>query len=95
MTRDQLFLCATLSKLQLTESDVETLHGPMSAAFTVFTTIHLVDTQGVRPMVHPLDIELAWRQDTVEPRKEHAVFNWKQVAPDFEDGYFKVPKIID
>lgn len=52
-----------------------------------------LDTTGVPPMSHVLDIHNVFREDEVEARinREEALKN----APDADSNYFRVPKVID
>lgn len=52
-----------------------------------------LDTTGVPPMSHVLDIENVFRPDKVEQRIDHedALRN----APDADGDYFRVPKVIE
>lgn len=52
-----------------------------------------LDTTGVPPMSHVLDIHNVFREDEAETRisREDALKN----APDADSTYFRVPKVID
>ena len=52
-----------------------------------------VDTENVMPTAHVLPIQNVFREDVVKPSldRDLALSN----APESEDGYFRVPKIIE
>jgi len=52
-----------------------------------------LDTSGVPPMSHVLDVTNVYREDEVEERidQEQAL----EPAPEGERGYFVVPKVVD
>ena len=52
-----------------------------------------LDTSGVPPMSHVLDVTNVYREDEVEERidREQAL----EPAPEAEQGYFVVPKVVD
>lgn len=52
-----------------------------------------LDTSGVPPMSHVLDVTNVYREDEVEERidQEQAL----EPAPEAEQGYFVVPKVVD
>ena len=52
-----------------------------------------VDTSGVAPMAHPLEMSQRLREDVVteENLREH----FQQHAPAVENGLFLVPKVIE
>ena len=52
-----------------------------------------VDTENVAPTAHVLPVQNVFREDVVKPSldRELALSN----APQQEDGYFRVPKILE
>ena len=52
-----------------------------------------LDTSGVPPMSHVLDVTNVYREDDIESRidREQAL----EPAPDAEQGYFLVPRVVD
>ena len=52
-----------------------------------------VDTTGVEPMSHGLDMVLRLRDDAVTEINRRDVF--LKNAPESADGYFLVPKVIE
>jgi len=55
--------------------------------------MNAVDTQGVKPMAHPLDAVQRLREDVVTEADQREHF--QQHAPLVEDGLFLVPKVIE
>ncbi len=52
-----------------------------------------VDTRGVEPMSHALDLVQRLRPDAVTERDQRALF--QAVAPAVERGLYLVPKVIE
>jgi aspartyl-tRNA(Asn)/glutamyl-tRNA(Gln) amidotransferase subunit C len=52
-----------------------------------------VDTRGVEPMSHALDIVQRLREDAVTESDQHALF--QSVAPQVEGDLYLVPKVIE
>ena len=52
-----------------------------------------VDTAGIEPMAHALDLELRLREDAVSEPDSRAAF--QAIAPRVEDGLYLVPKVIE
>jgi aspartyl-tRNA(Asn)/glutamyl-tRNA(Gln) amidotransferase subunit C len=52
-----------------------------------------LDTENVKPTAHVLPLKNVFREDVVKPSldRDLALSN----APEREDGYFKVPKILE
>ena len=52
-----------------------------------------VDTHDIEPMSHPLNLKQELRVDEVTEKNLRETFQENSIAS--EDGYYKVPKIID
>jgi aspartyl-tRNA(Asn)/glutamyl-tRNA(Gln) amidotransferase subunit C len=55
--------------------------------------LNRIDTTGVEPTSHAIPIQNAFREDETKPSfsREEVL----EIAPEEEDGHFKVPRIID
>ena len=84
---------ALLSRLELSEQELDKYTGQLDAILEYIDVLNQVDTSAVEPMAHVLDIRNVMRADEVQPSlpREAALQN----APDAEDGFFKVPKIVE
>lgn len=52
-----------------------------------------VDTQGIAPLFHPMDMQQALRPDEVT--EKDCLDALAEIAVLFEDGHFLVPKVIE
>lgn len=84
---------AHLARLEISEQDVPAYAETLSNILTLVEQMNSVDTSGVSPMAHPLDMAQRLRDDVVseENQREHL----QQHAPAVEDGLFLVPKVIE
>ena len=84
---------ALLSRLELSENELDKFTGQLDAILEYIDVLNQVDTSAVEPMAHVLEIRNVMRSDEVQPSlpREAALQN----APDAEDGFFKVPKIVE
>ena len=84
---------ASLSRLRFSEEKEEELAEQMSSILDYMEKLNELDTSGVPPMSHVLDLKNVYREDEVETRisREEALSN----APDADSTYFRVPKVID
>ena len=84
---------ALLSRLDLSENEMDKFTGQLDAILEYIDVLNQVDTSAVEPMAHVLEIRNVMRADQVQPSlpREAALQN----APDAEDGFFKVPKIVE
>jgi aspartyl-tRNA(Asn)/glutamyl-tRNA(Gln) amidotransferase subunit C len=84
---------AHLARLAIGEEDVPAYAENLSNILTLVEQMNSVDTSGVTPMAHPLDMAQRLREDVVseENQREHL----QQHAPAVQDGLFLVPKVIE
>lgn len=93
ISRDEVRNIANLARLQFTEEEEDQMAGELSRILDYVEKLNELDTSGVPPMSHVLDIHNVFREDEVEERidREDALKN----APDADSDYFRVPKVID
>ncbi len=84
---------AKLSRLELTEAEVEEFTGQLSAILDYVEKMNELDTDNVEPLAHCLPISNVFRRDHVEESlgTEKTLVN----APQRDGEFFKVPKILD
>ena len=84
---------ARLSRLELTEAEVEEFTGQLSAILDYVEKMNELDTTGVEPLAHCLPINNVFREDVVKDSlgTEKVLAN----APQRDVQFFKVPKILD
>jgi len=84
---------AKLSRLELTEAEVEEFTGQLSAILDYVEKMNELDTNGVEPLAHCLPISNIFRQDRVKESlgAQKTLAN----APQTDGQFFKVPKILD
>jgi aspartyl-tRNA(Asn)/glutamyl-tRNA(Gln) amidotransferase subunit C len=93
ISRDEVRRIASLARLRFSNEEEARMAEEMSHILDYVETLNEVDTAGVPPMSHPLDLENVTREDTIEQRidQERAL----APAPDRSDGYFQVPKVVE
>jgi len=84
---------AKLARLELAEGEKDKLIDQLSNILTYVETLNGLDTKGVDPTSHVLDIKNVMRDDVSRPSlpQEQALAN----APEKAAGHYKVPKIIE
>lgn len=92
ITREEVIHVAGLARLELDEDDIGTFSRQIGTILEYFDTLNQVDTIGVKPTSHAISLTNAFREDEIKEHldREKALAN----APDREDGYFLVPKVI-
>ena len=84
---------AALSRLALTDEEVELYSGQLSAILEHIEKLKELDIQGVEPTSHVLDLHNVMREDrTVQCLSAEDVLS---NAPDRKDGFYRVPKILE
>ena len=84
---------ALLSRLEFSETELEKYTGQLDAILAYIDVLNQVNTDGVEPLAHVLDIRNVMRPYVVQQSlpREDALLN----APEPENGFFKVPKIVE
>ncbi len=91
--QNQVRKVAKLSRLDLTEAEVEEFTGQLSAILEYVEKMNELDTAGVEPLAHCLPVSNVLREDSAKESlgTEKVLAN----APQRDDEFFKVPKILD
>jgi aspartyl-tRNA(Asn)/glutamyl-tRNA(Gln) amidotransferase subunit C len=84
---------ARLSRLELSEAEVEEFTGQLSAILDYVEKMNELDTDNVEPLAHCLPISNVFRQDCV--RESLGTQKTLANAPQRDGDFFKVPKILD
>nr|WP_308611812.1 Asp-tRNA(Asn)/Glu-tRNA(Gln) amidotransferase subunit GatC [uncultured Dialister sp.] len=92
ITTEEAKKIALLSRLEFSPEDLEKMSDSMNSILTYMEELNQYDTTDVAPTVHAVEQYNVMREDVPHTSftNEEALMN----APDAEDGYFKVPKII-
>ncbi|HXZ85675.1 MAG TPA: Asp-tRNA(Asn)/Glu-tRNA(Gln) amidotransferase subunit GatC [Myxococcota bacterium] len=93
IARDTVLYIAKLAKLRLAEDEVERMQRDLSAILGHVASLQAVDTQGVPPTTHVLEIATPLRKDEIAgvlPVAE-VVRN----APEHTESAMVVPKVLE
>ena len=93
VTREDVENVALLSRLRIDEKDMDKNIQELSDFLEYVDRLQQVDTENVAATAHVLPIQNVFREDVVKPslNRDLALSN----SPEQEDGYFRVPKIIE
>ncbi|ARI78573.1 Asp-tRNA(Asn)/Glu-tRNA(Gln) amidotransferase subunit GatC [Halobacillus mangrovi] len=93
ISKDEVKHVANLARLAITEEEADMFTKQLDDIITYAEQLNELDTEGVEPTTHVLDLKNVLRKD--EPKrwisKEEALKN----APDQQDGQFKVPSVLE
>ena len=89
---EQVRHVAKLSRLQLSQEQIQKFAGQLESILEYVAKISQVDVSGVEPMAHALPVHNVFREDVAQPALplEEVLKN----APETDGPFFKVPKII-
>jgi len=93
ITKQEVEHVAKLARLELAEREKESLTDQLSNILTYVEKLNELDTKGVEPTSHVLDINNVMRDDVHQDSlsQDRALAN----APEKAAGHYKVPKIIE
>lgn len=84
---------AHLARLAVSEPEIEAARGQLNGIFAMIETLRAVDTTGVEPMAHAVEMSQPLREDAVtEPDLRE---KYQAAAPAVENGLYLVPKVIE
>ena len=93
LDHDQVRRIARLSRLILTDTEVETYADQLSRVLDYFKQLDSIDTGAVEPLDHPLPLSNVLRDD--QPRDSLDADTALANAPQRQGAFFRVPKVLD
>lgn len=90
---DDVNKVADLARLQLEPDQVTSYAQELSGILDMVDKLEAVDTAGVTPMSHPLDLSARLREDAVTETDQREAF--QATAPATADGLYLVPRVIE
>ena len=93
LTIDDVRRVAHLARVAIDEAEARAVLSQINDVFRLIAEMQAVDTRGVEPMSHALDVVQRLREDNVTESDQHALF--QSVAPQVESGLYLVPKVIE
>ncbi len=92
ISREDVVHVSKLARLELREDEIEKFTAQLGTILEHISKLNEVDTEGVEPTSHVLDIVNVFREDEVT---ESPIEGMEKMAPDFQKGHFRVPRVID
>ena len=93
LDRDDVAKIAHLARLELGDDESDRVLEQLSRILAFVDQLDDVDTAGVEPLAHPLDVTQPLRADEVTESDRRERF--QRIAPAVEDGLYLVPRVID
>ena len=93
VTKKDIDTVASLSRLNIRDDEADEVMNQLDKFLTYVDNLKGVDTNDIEPTTYALKMQNVFREDTVKPSlpREAALSN----APLQDDGYFKVPRVLE
>ena len=93
VTEEDIKSVASLSRLKIRDEEKATVLKKLNEILTYVENLNSIDTANIEPTTYALPMQNVFREDKVKPSldRELALSN----APLKEDGYFKVPRVLE
>ncbi|HUW37862.1 MAG TPA: Asp-tRNA(Asn)/Glu-tRNA(Gln) amidotransferase subunit GatC [Rhodocyclaceae bacterium] len=90
---DQIARLARLSRIEISAAEAGQTRDQLNGIFTLIEQLQAVDTRGITPMAHAMDLVQRLREDVVteEDRREA----YQAIAPEVEAGLYLVPRVVE
>ena len=90
ISQEEIKNIALLSRLEI--KDLEAAEKALSNILTYVEELEKLDLTDVEPMAHAVPLQNVYRPDEMKPSlpREEALQN----APEEENGYFRVPRVV-
>jgi aspartyl-tRNA(Asn)/glutamyl-tRNA(Gln) amidotransferase subunit C len=93
LSDDQIRRIARLARIAVAEDEAEAVRERLNRILGLIDQLQAVDTTGIEPMSHALDLVQPLRADAVTDSDQRARF--QSGAPAVEGGLYLVPKVIE
>lgn len=93
LTDKDVKFIAHLARLAVDPGQIADYRRELSAIVELFEALEAIDTHGVEPMAHPLDLEQRLRTDEVTEIDQREQF--QSIAPEVSGGLYIVPKVLE
>jgi aspartyl-tRNA(Asn)/glutamyl-tRNA(Gln) amidotransferase subunit C len=90
---DDVRRIARLARIEVSAAEVERTRGQLNDILGFVEQLQSVDTKGIEPMSHAVDVVQRLREDRVTEADCRAEF--QAIAPETEAGLYLVPKVIE
>lgn len=93
LTLEDVQRVAHLARIAVDENEARAVLAQLGGVFQLIEQMQAVETGGIEPMSHALDVIQRLREDAVTESNQHELF--QAIAPQVEAGLYLVPKVIE
>ena len=91
--KSQIAYISSLSKLKMEDIEIDNFTHQISDILEMIKQLEKVNTDDIEPMAHPLNMKQRLRMDLVTEENQRGLY--QENAVESEEGFYKVPKVID
>jgi len=91
--KSEIAYISSLSKLKMEDVEMDNYTRQISDILKMIQQLEKVDTDDIEPMAHPLNMKQRLRADVITEENQRDLY--QNNAVEFEEGFYKVPKVID
>ena len=92
ISQEEIRKIAWLSRLEVKEEHMAHVEKELSDILSYVAELDALELDGVEPMAHAVPLHNVLREDVMKPSLDHELA--LSTAPEAEDGYFKVPRVV-
>ncbi len=93
LTSDDVKRVAKLARLGLTEAETTETLTQLNSILGLVDQMQQIDTNGVAPLAHPLELKQTLRADAVTETNQRDKF--QAIAPQADQGLYLVPRVVE
>ncbi|HEY3074441.1 MAG TPA: Asp-tRNA(Asn)/Glu-tRNA(Gln) amidotransferase subunit GatC [Burkholderiales bacterium] len=93
LTPDDVLRLARLARIAIQPDEAGAVLDRLNRVLGLIDQMRAVDTQGIEPMAHAVDVVQRLRPDEVRESDQRKLY--QSVAPGVQDGLYLVPKVIE
>jgi|TARA_Y100001949_G_scaffold30779_1_gene23902 aspartyl-tRNA(Asn)/glutamyl-tRNA(Gln) amidotransferase subunit C len=91
--KSEIAYISSLSKLKMEDAEMDNYTRQISEILEMIQQLEKVDTHDIEPMAHPLNMKQRLRLDLVTEENRRELYQKNAVV--LEEGFYKVPKVIE
>ncbi|MCC5886815.1 MAG: Asp-tRNA(Asn)/Glu-tRNA(Gln) amidotransferase subunit GatC [Gammaproteobacteria bacterium] len=90
---EQVRRIAHLARIGLAADEADRYIDDLESILTMVERMHAVDTSGVTPLAHPIDVSQPLRPDRVTESDQRDAY--QADAPAVANGFYLVPRVVE
>ncbi len=90
---EQVRRIAHLARIGLAADEADRYIGDLESILTMVERMHAVNTAGVQPLAHPIDVTQRLRPDVVTEADQRE--SYQSDAPAVANGFYLVPRVVE